>query len=33
MKRPGISIIIPAHGAEKYISECIGSIINQRTEI
>jgi glycosyltransferase involved in cell wall biosynthesis len=31
MKRPGISVIIPAHGAAKYICECIGSIINQRT--
>lgn len=29
MKKPDISIIIPAYNAEKYIDKCIESIINQ----
>jgi glycosyltransferase involved in cell wall biosynthesis len=31
MSYHGISVIIPAYGVSEYISDCIGSIINQRT--
>lgn len=32
MKKPKISIIVPVYNAEKYINECVDSIINQSFE-
>lgn len=29
MKQPLISVIIPVYGVEKYISQCLESVINQ----
>lgn len=29
MKQPLISVIIPVYGVEKYIAQCLDSIINQ----
>lgn len=29
MKKPLISVIIPVYGVEKYISQCLESVINQ----
>ena len=29
MKQPLISVIIPVYGVEKYIAQCLESIINQ----
>lgn len=29
MKKPLISVIIPVYGVEKYIAQCLDSIINQ----
>lgn len=29
MKQPLISVIIPVYGVEKYIAQCLESVINQ----